>query len=88
MLQIVHPTNVTQKRVELVEHALRQLTKISRSAWPEIPQYLHPAFARYMSKDAWTGEPDALTLSEAALLIVRDAIMRIGEFGDDEAWGS
>jgi hypothetical protein len=41
-----------------------------------------------MSKDVWTGEPDALTLSEAALLIVRDAIMRIGEFGDDEAWES
>lgn len=41
-----------------------------------------------MSQDAWTGEPDALTRSEAALLIVRDAIVRIGEFGDDEAWGS
>ena len=84
MLQTVHPRSVTQKQVELVEHARRQLTGISRSAWPEIPQYLHPAFARYMSKDAWTGEPDALTLSEAALLIVRDAIMGIGEFGDDE----
>ena len=88
MLQTVHPRSATQKQVELVEHALRQLTRISRSAWPEIPQYLHPAFARYMSKDAWTGEPDALTLSEAALLIVRDAIMRIGEFDNDEAWGN
>ncbi len=86
MLQIVHPRSATQKQVELVEHALRQLTGISRSAWPEIPQYLHPAFARYMSKDAWTGEPDALTLSEAALLIVRDAIVRIGEFGSDETY--
>jgi|HubBroStandDraft_6_1064221.scaffolds.fasta_scaffold1152008_1 hypothetical protein len=84
MLQMVYPKSATQKQVELVEHALRQLTGISRSAWPEVPQYLHPAFARYMSKDAWTGEPDALTLSEAALLIVRDAIMGIGEFGDDE----
>ena len=88
MLQTVHPRSATQKQVELMEHALRQLTGISRSAWPEIPQYLHPAFARYMSKDPWTGEPDALSLSEAALLIVRDAIMRTGEFGDDEAWGS
>ena len=85
-MQTVHPRSVTQKQVELVEHALRQLTGISRSAWPEIPQYLHPAFARYMSKDAWTGEPDALSLSEAALLIVRDALMRIGEFSDDETW--
>ena len=84
MLQTVHPSSATQKQVELVEYALRQLTRISRSSWPEIPQYLHPAFARYMSKDAWTDEPDALTLSEAALLIVRDAIMRIGEFRDDE----
>jgi hypothetical protein len=84
MLLTVHPRSATQKQVELVEHALRQLTGISRSAWPEIPQYLHPAFARYMSKDAWTGEPDALTLSEAALLIVRDAIIRIGEFATDE----
>jgi len=88
MLQTVHPKSATQKQIELLEHALRQLTRISRSAWPEIPQYLHPAFARYMSKDVWIGEPDPLTLSEAALLIVRDAIMRIGEFGDDEAWGS
>ncbi len=86
MLQTVHFRSATQKQVELVEHALRQLTGISRSAWPEIPQYLHPAFARYMSKDTWTGEPDALTLSEAALLIVRDAIMRIGEFSNDETW--
>ncbi len=86
MLQTVHPRSATQKQVELVEHALRQLTGISRSAWPEIPQYLHPAFARYMSKDAWTGEPDALSLSEAALLIVRDAIMRTGEFSYDETW--
>jgi hypothetical protein len=84
MLLTGRPRSATQKQVELVEHALRQLTGISRSAWPEIPQYLHPAFARYMSKDAWTGEPDALTLSEAALLIVRDAIIRIGEFATDE----
>jgi hypothetical protein len=88
MLQTIPLRSATQKQVELVEHALRQLTKISRSTWPEIPQYLHPAFARYMSRDAWTGEPDVLTLSEAALLIVRDAIMRIGEFSDDEAWRS
>jgi len=37
-----------------------------------------------MNKDVWTGEPDPLTLSEAALLILRDAITRTGEFADDE----
>jgi hypothetical protein len=86
MLQTVHPRNATQKQSELLEHALRQLTGISPVAWPEIPEYLHPAFLRYMSLDAWTGKPDPLTLSEAALLIVRDAILRMGEFGDEETW--
>jgi hypothetical protein len=37
-----------------------------------------------MSKDVWTGEFDPQTLSEASLMIVRDAIMRTGEFADDE----
>ena len=85
MLQTIPLRSATEKQVELVEHALRQLTRISRSAWPEIPQYLHPAFARYMSKDVWTDRSDLLTLSEAALMIVRDAITRTGEFADDEA---
>lgn len=84
MLQSVHPRSVTQSRLELLEHALRQLTGISRSGWHDIPQHLHPAFAKYMSKDVWTGQSDPLTLSEAALMIVRDAIARTGEFADDE----
>jgi hypothetical protein len=84
MLQLVHPKSATQGQVELLEQALRQVTRISRSSWPDIPRYLHPSFAKYMGKDAWTGESDPLTLSEAALKIVRDAIMRTGEFADDE----
>lgn len=84
MLQSVHPRSATQDRLELLEHALRQLTGISRSGWHDIPQHLHPAFAKYMSKDVWTGQSDPFTLSEAALMIVRDAIARTGEFADDE----
>jgi hypothetical protein len=84
MLRSVQPKFRTQGKIELLEHALRQLTGISRSGWPDIPQRLHPAFARYMSKDVWTGEFDPQTLSEASLMIVRDAIMRTGEFADDE----
>jgi hypothetical protein len=83
MLQAVRPTSKIQSRIELLEHALRQLTGISRSSWHDIPQHLHPAFAKYMSKDVWTGESDPLTLSEASLLIVRDAITRTGLFADD-----
>jgi hypothetical protein len=84
MLQSVHPRTAATSKIELLEHALRQLTGISRSGWHDIPQHLHPAFAKYMSKDVWTGESDPLTLSEAALMIVRDAITRTGEFADDE----
>ena len=84
MLQAVRPTSKIQSRIELLEHALRQLTGISRSGWHDIPQHLHPAFAKYMSKDVWTGESDPLTLSEASLMIVRDAITRTGVFADDD----
>jgi hypothetical protein len=84
MLQLVHPKGATQTQIDLVEHALRQLTRLSRSTWSGIPRHLHHGFERYMNKDVWTGEPDPLTLSEAALLILRDAITRTGEFADDE----
>jgi hypothetical protein len=84
MLQSAHPRTRATSKIELLEHALRQLTGISRSGWHDIPQHLHPAFAKYMSKDVWTGESDPLTLSEAALMIVRDAITQTGEFADDE----
>jgi hypothetical protein len=35
-----------------------------------------------MCRDVWTGQSDLLTLREAALMIVRDAITRTGEFAD------
>jgi hypothetical protein len=37
-----------------------------------------------MHADVWSGESDPLTLKEAALMIVRDAITRTGEFAEDE----
>jgi hypothetical protein len=84
MLQAVNTRSIAKSKIELLERALRQLTGISRSGWHDIPQHLHPAFAKYMSRDVWTGESDPLTLSEASLMIVRDAIARTGEFADDE----
>lgn len=84
MLQSVHPRCMTQSQVDLVECALRQVTRISKSAWDEIPMHLHPSFARYMHADVWSGESDPMTLKEAALMIVRDAITRTGEFAEDE----
>ena len=44
---------------------------------------LHPSFAKYMGEEVWTGRPDLLSLREAALMIVRDAIARTGEFSDE-----
>ncbi len=84
MLQVFPRRNRTPSRIDLLEHALRQITGISRSGWADIPDYLHPSFARYMAKDAWTNEYDPFTLREAALLIVRDAIAKTGEFAEDE----
>ena len=84
MLNPVHPRGMTQRQIELVEHALRQVTRISRPGWGAIPVDLHPFFEKYMCRDVWTGESDLLTLREAALMIVRDAITRSGEFAGDE----
>jgi hypothetical protein len=83
MLQSVGSKGMTQSQVELVEHALREVTRIAPPSWGEIPMRLHPAFARYMDRDVWTGGPDLLTLREAALLILRDAITRSGEFAEN-----
>jgi hypothetical protein len=84
MLQLIDPKNATQSQIELLEIALRQVTGISHTAWGDIPRHLHPAFEKYMGRDAWAGGPDLFTLSEAALMLVRDAIMRTGDFADLE----
>ena len=76
--------NMTQHQISLVECALRHLTRIEQVSWNAIPLDLHVSFARYMCPDAWTGMSDLLTLREAALIIVRDAITRSGEFAEKE----
>ena len=75
---------MSQHQILLVEHALRQLSEIDQASWDEIPMDLHPSFAKYMDEEVWTGLPDLLTLRQAALMIIRDAIARTGEFGDEE----
>jgi hypothetical protein len=75
---------MTPHQISLVEQALRQISGIEQTDWDEIPVELHPSFARYMCADAWTGRSDLLTLREAALMIVRDAITRTGEFEEQE----
>jgi hypothetical protein len=84
MVYSVDSKSMSQHQISLVEHALRQVSKIEQAGWDAIPRDLHPSFAKYMCRDVWTGQSDLLTLREAALMIVRDAITRTGEFGDEE----
>jgi hypothetical protein len=84
MAHSVYSNSLSQHQILLLEHALRQVSEIDQASWDGIPEDLHPSFARYMGEEAWTGLPDLLTLREAALMIIRDAIARTGEFGDEE----
>lgn len=80
MLQSVDSTVLTPAQIQLVEYALRVLMKISAPGWNDIPIHLQPCFAKYMDREVWVGGPDLRSLSTAALMIVRDAITRTGEF--------
>lgn len=84
MPQSSYYRHMTRLQADLVEHALRQVTRISQSGWEAIPIELHASFARYMCKDVWSGECDLLTLRDAALMILRDAITRSGEFAEPQ----
>lgn len=84
MVHSVHSRSMSQHQISLLEHALRQVSKIEPACWDEIPPDLHASFTRYMGEEVWTGLPDLMTLRQAALLIIRDAIMRTGEFSDEE----
>jgi hypothetical protein len=84
MVHSVESNSMTERQIALVEHALRQVAKIDPTGWESIPADLHPAFDRYMCRDVWTGQSDLLTLRKAALMIIRDAITRTGEFGNEE----
>lgn len=71
---------MTQRQIELLEYALRQITRAERASWQDIPNHLRSSFARYMDADVWTHNADLATLRDAALKILRDAIARTGEF--------
>jgi hypothetical protein len=88
MVREADSTCMRPQQILLVEHALRQLSRVEQTGWDAIPEDLHPAFARYMNRDVWTGECDLLTLREAALMIVRDAITRTGEFADGDEFAN
>ncbi len=76
---------MTQTQIDLVECALRVLTRISPLTWSEIPAELHHCFEEYMEKDVWTGGADLQTFREAAVMILRDAITHQGEFCGPES---
>jgi hypothetical protein len=80
----VHASRSSRHRVTLLEHALRRLAKFSEPEWEQLPADLQSSFQKYMSRDVWTGGPDLFDLRHAALMIVRDAICRTGEFADAE----
>jgi hypothetical protein len=85
--EIVHSArsrSMSRHQMSLLEHALKQVSNIDQVGWDEIPPDLHPSFAKYMGAEVWTGVPDLETLREAALMIIRDAIARTGEFSNEE----
>lgn len=70
-------------QIALLERALLIVAKLDEGGWSEMPPDLRVSFAKYMDSEVWTHLPDLLTLREAALMIVRDAIARDGEFHVD-----
>jgi hypothetical protein len=81
-MRLAHFSSMSLYQVELLECALCELEKVLPAGWGSIQAHLRPAFANYMSKDVWIGAPDLFDLRHAALMIVRDAIARTGEFAD------
>ena len=81
----VNPGSISQQQLALLERALLVLAKLDEGSWNEMPLHLRISFARYMDAEVWTHLPDLLTLRQAALKIVRDAIARTGEFGAQPA---
>ena len=84
MVHPVYSRSMSQHQISLLEHALREISRIEPVGWDAIPINLRIPFARYMDRECWTGLPDLMTLREAALMIIRDAIARTGEFTDDD----
>lgn len=84
MVRSVYSTCMSQHQISLLEHALREVSNIEPPAWDAIPLNLQTSFETHMGRDAWTGLPDLMTLRQAALTIVRDAIAHTGEFAEDD----
>lgn len=84
MVHSVDSDSMTQQQISLVEHALRQVSKINPVGWEAIPVDLRASLVKYMCRDVWTSQSDLLSLRKAALMIIRDAITRTGEFGNEE----
>ena len=83
MAQSIYSNRTSKHQFALLDQALHQLAKIDPPSWEDIPIDVQTSFARYMGVDAWTGRPDLQTLRDAALMIIRDAISRTGEFSDE-----
>lgn len=84
MARSVCPTSMSQHQMALLECALREISNIKPCGWDVIPWDLQHSFETRMGRDAWTGLPDLMTLREAALTIVLEAIAHTGEFAEDE----
>ena len=80
MVHSVQSKSMSQHQIALLNRALAIIARMDCGGWREMPLDLRISFARYMGSDVWTGLPDLLTMRDAALLIVRDAIARTGEF--------
>ena len=79
-MHLVQSDSMSPHQIALLEYALLVLSKMHEGGWNEIPLDLRISFAKHMQADVWTHTPDVLTLRDASLLIVRDAIARTGEF--------
>lgn len=84
MMHSVNPKSLSPQQISLLHHALQLVFKIDDTKWSEMPLDERFSLAKYMGEDVWTHLPDLLTLREAALMIVRDAIARTGEFDGGE----
>jgi hypothetical protein len=84
MVRPVYSTGMSQHQISLLEHALREVSNIEPCGWDVIPSDLQRSFETRMGRDAWTGLPDLMTLREAALTVVLEAIAHTGEFAYDE----
>lgn len=85
MVHSVDSKSMSPHQVSLLERALFVLAKMDERGWQEMPLDLRMSFAKHMDVEVWTHLPDLLSLREAALIIVRNAIARTDEFSPEAA---